>query len=192
MSTWSLTYQQSVFKRMPVTNIYQSFTYKMAAKINWHRYGTKLRHCHCHPIYCCCCCRHRVAYVLPLWATCWSSLNIKSTFIVDQQLRVWTEKVLQWYRKFTIVPVECQGSRASVPASVVPGHILGSWGQLCCPSNVCMPEDGYSDQISAELIVGLWHLSLMQSRADLVVHCGRHKLQPSETVVVTIHRVTVT
>jgi len=26
-------------------NIYQSFTYKMAAKINWHRYGTKLRHC---------------------------------------------------------------------------------------------------------------------------------------------------
>ena len=22
------------------------FTYKMAAKINWHRYGTKLRHCH--------------------------------------------------------------------------------------------------------------------------------------------------
>jgi len=21
------------------------FTYKMAAKINWHRYGTKLRHC---------------------------------------------------------------------------------------------------------------------------------------------------
>jgi len=21
-------------------------TYKMAAKINWHRYGTKLRHCH--------------------------------------------------------------------------------------------------------------------------------------------------
>jgi len=31
-----------------VTNIYQSFTYKMAAKINWHRYGTKL---HCHPMY---------------------------------------------------------------------------------------------------------------------------------------------
>jgi len=23
-----------------VTNIYKSFTYKMAAKINWHRYGT--------------------------------------------------------------------------------------------------------------------------------------------------------
>jgi len=23
-----------------VTNIYQGFTYKMAAKINWHRYGT--------------------------------------------------------------------------------------------------------------------------------------------------------
>ena len=29
-----------------VTNISrQSFTHKMAAKINWHRYGTKLRHC---------------------------------------------------------------------------------------------------------------------------------------------------
>ena len=25
------------------------FTYKMAAKINWHRHGTKLRHCH--PMY---------------------------------------------------------------------------------------------------------------------------------------------
>ena len=32
-----------------VTNIYQSFTYKMAAKIKWHRYGTKLRHCR--PVY---------------------------------------------------------------------------------------------------------------------------------------------
>ena len=29
-----------------VTNIYQIYTYKMAAKINWHRYRTKLRHCH--------------------------------------------------------------------------------------------------------------------------------------------------
>jgi len=27
-------------------NISQSFTYKMAAKSNWHRYRTKLRHCH--------------------------------------------------------------------------------------------------------------------------------------------------
>ena len=26
--------------------IFQSFTYKMAAKTSWHRYGTKLRHCH--------------------------------------------------------------------------------------------------------------------------------------------------
>ena len=32
-----------------VTNIYQSFTYKMAAKIGWHRYWTKLRHCR--PVY---------------------------------------------------------------------------------------------------------------------------------------------
>jgi len=29
-----------------VTNIFQSFTYKMAAEIDWHRYGTKLHHCH--------------------------------------------------------------------------------------------------------------------------------------------------
>jgi len=29
-----------------MTNIYKSFTYKMAAKIYWHRHGTKLRHCH--------------------------------------------------------------------------------------------------------------------------------------------------
>jgi len=32
-----------------VTIISQSFTYKMATKVNWHRYGTKLRHCH--PVY---------------------------------------------------------------------------------------------------------------------------------------------
>jgi len=32
-----------------VTDISQSFTRKMAAKINWHRYGTKLRHCR--PVY---------------------------------------------------------------------------------------------------------------------------------------------
>jgi len=29
-----------------VTNISKSFTHKMAAKTSWHRYGTKLRHCH--------------------------------------------------------------------------------------------------------------------------------------------------
>jgi len=29
-----------------VTNIYRSFALKMAAKTSWHRYGTKLRHCH--------------------------------------------------------------------------------------------------------------------------------------------------
>jgi len=77
--------------------------------------------------------------------------------------------------------VECQGSGASVPASVMPGHILGSRGQLCCPSNVCVPEDGYSDWILAELIV--WHLSWMQSRAHCVVRYGQHRLQPFESVV---------
>ena len=29
-----------------VTNISKSFTHKMAAETSWHRYGTKLRHCH--------------------------------------------------------------------------------------------------------------------------------------------------
>jgi len=29
-----------------VTNISQSFSYKMAAKVDWNRHGTKLRHCH--------------------------------------------------------------------------------------------------------------------------------------------------
>jgi len=37
--------QQSVFKRYRITYL-RVVTYKMAAKINWHRYGTKLRHCH--------------------------------------------------------------------------------------------------------------------------------------------------
>ena len=51
MSTWSMTYRQSVFKwhQSRLTNIYKSFTHKMAAKTSWHRYGTKLRHCH--PMY---------------------------------------------------------------------------------------------------------------------------------------------
>ena len=39
-----MTYQQSV--AIAVTNISKSFTYKMAAEVNWHRYGTNLRHCH--------------------------------------------------------------------------------------------------------------------------------------------------
>jgi len=34
-----------------MTSIFQSFMHKMAAKINWHRYGTNLRHCH--PVYTC-------------------------------------------------------------------------------------------------------------------------------------------
>ena len=49
MSTWSLTYQQSVFQRQQSKTFSKSFTYKMAAKTSWHRYGTKLRHCH--PMY---------------------------------------------------------------------------------------------------------------------------------------------
>jgi len=32
-----------------LTNISKSFTHKMAAETSWHRYGTKLRHCH--PMY---------------------------------------------------------------------------------------------------------------------------------------------
>jgi len=29
-----------------VTNISKNFTHKLGAKTSWHRYGTKLRHCH--------------------------------------------------------------------------------------------------------------------------------------------------
>ena len=50
MSIRSLAYQHSVFKSdITVISIFQSFTYKMVAKIGWHRYETKLPHCHCHP-----------------------------------------------------------------------------------------------------------------------------------------------
>jgi len=42
----SPTYQQSAYlSAIAATNISRSFAaHKMAAKINWHRYGTKLRH----------------------------------------------------------------------------------------------------------------------------------------------------
>jgi len=40
---------EAYLSAITMTNIYKSFTYKMAAKLNWHRYGTKLRHCH--PMY---------------------------------------------------------------------------------------------------------------------------------------------
>ena len=47
MSTWSSTYKPSAYlSDIRVTNISKSFTHKMAAKTSWHRYGTKLRHCH--------------------------------------------------------------------------------------------------------------------------------------------------
>jgi len=46
MPVRSLTYEQSVFRRYHSDKHFsQSFTYKVAAEINWHRYGTKLRHC---------------------------------------------------------------------------------------------------------------------------------------------------
>ena len=49
MSMWSLTYQQTAPKRWQWQTLLRAFTYKMAAKIDWHRSGTKLRHSH--PIY---------------------------------------------------------------------------------------------------------------------------------------------
>ena len=58
MSIWSLTYQQSVFKRYHSDKpLSESFTYKMAAKINWYRCGTKLHHCH--PVYSTCASKER-------------------------------------------------------------------------------------------------------------------------------------
>jgi len=49
MSMWSLTYRKSEFKRYHSDKHFSEFTYKTARKINWHRYGTKLRVCH--PVY---------------------------------------------------------------------------------------------------------------------------------------------
>jgi len=46
MSIWSLTCQQSVYRWHHNNEHYKRFTHKMAAKTSWHRYGTKLRHCH--------------------------------------------------------------------------------------------------------------------------------------------------
>jgi len=37
---------EAYLSTITVANIFQSFTYKMAAKINGHRYRTKLHHCH--------------------------------------------------------------------------------------------------------------------------------------------------
>jgi len=45
MEYW-LTNEATYLSTVIVTNISQRFTYKMAAKINWHRYEIKLRHCH--------------------------------------------------------------------------------------------------------------------------------------------------
>jgi len=43
MSIWSLNCQRSVFKSaIIVRNVSRSFTYKMATKVNWHRYGTNV------------------------------------------------------------------------------------------------------------------------------------------------------
>ena len=54
MSIWSLTYQQSVFRRFHSNEHYKSFTHKMAAKTSWHRCGTKLRQfALCIQAYCC-------------------------------------------------------------------------------------------------------------------------------------------
>jgi len=42
---WLTNNNKPCLSAITVANIYKSFTYKMVAKINWHRYGTKLRHC---------------------------------------------------------------------------------------------------------------------------------------------------
>ena len=46
MSIWSLTYQQSVFKRYHSDKHFSDLNPQDGGKISWHRYGTKLRHCH--------------------------------------------------------------------------------------------------------------------------------------------------
>jgi len=43
---WSLTYYNEYLNHSTETDISQSCIYSMAAKANWHRYGTKFRYCH--------------------------------------------------------------------------------------------------------------------------------------------------
>ena len=53
MSTWSLTYKQSVFKRYRSDKHFsRSFQLQDGGKINWLRYGTKWRDYHrmCRPL----------------------------------------------------------------------------------------------------------------------------------------------
>jgi len=40
---------KQILSDVAVTNISQSFKHNMASKTSWHRYVTKL--CHCHPMY---------------------------------------------------------------------------------------------------------------------------------------------
>ena len=42
----NLLTKRTYLSNITVTNISRSFTRKMVAKTGWHRYGTKLRHCH--------------------------------------------------------------------------------------------------------------------------------------------------
>jgi len=42
----SINIIKAYLSAIAVTNISQHFTYKMSTKINWHRQGTKLHHCH--------------------------------------------------------------------------------------------------------------------------------------------------
>jgi len=54
------------------SSIFQSFTYKMAARTSWHRYGTKLRYCH--PMYNTINHRPLIASITPCYtATKWRS-----------------------------------------------------------------------------------------------------------------------
>jgi len=62
-----------------MTNISQSSTYKMAAKINWHRYGTKLRHCH--PMYMS---TARSGFISPLSSSCRPLGTRSSSALVDE------------------------------------------------------------------------------------------------------------
>jgi len=56
----------------------------------------------------------------------------------------------------------------------VSGDIWDCRGRSNCPPDVRVPEDGCSDQISAELVE--WNLSWMPPRADLVVCCSHRRL----------------
>jgi len=114
--------------------------------------------------HCCCCC-------------CWCGVCIKPSQRRLVSVFGLPGKVESDRGSASVVPIipvvllECQNSQASVPASVLSLYIWDIRGWLSCPSNVCMNEVGYNDQIAAELTE--WNLFWILPHTNLVVHCSQ-------------------